>query len=58
MSGYQTVRRDGHRAVVVRPGILHMPVDDIRDAHQRVIGGGLKRGQSYQAFGFQFNGVS
>lgn len=41
VSGYETIRRDGHRAVIMRPGILHMPVDDIRDAYQRVIGCGL-----------------
>jgi hypothetical protein len=41
VSGYETIRSDGHRAVIVRPSVLHMPVDDIRDAHQWVIGGGL-----------------
>ena len=41
VSGYEAIRRHGHRAVVVRSRILHMPVDDIRNPHQRVISGGL-----------------
>ena len=40
-SGHDLRRRNGHAAVVVRAGILHVPIDQVCEAHQGVIGRAL-----------------